>query len=98
MCVYVCMRVCVCVCVCACVRACMCVSMYAWKEGNVLFNDAINTVYLRSYDIRHILKDHLDSKGRNLLLSLHGLLFSISSKGSFICTAFVIPVREHWLQ
>ena len=55
------------------------------KEGNVLFNDALNTFYLRLYGIRHMVKDHSDSKRGNLLLP-HGLLFSINSKGSFICT------------
>ena len=54
------------------------------KEGNVLFNDALNTFYLRLYGIRHVVKDHSDSKRGNLLPT-HGLLFPISSKGSFIC-------------
>ena len=37
------------------------------------------------YDVRHKVKDHSDSeKGKPLLR--HGLLFSINSKGSFICT------------
>ena len=53
------------------------------KEGNVLFNDALNTFYLRLYGIRHMVKDHSDSKRGNLLPT-HGLLFSINSKGSFI--------------
>ena len=44
------------------------------KEGNVLFNDSLNTFYLWLY-------------GRGTLLPpLHGLLFLINSKGSFICT------------
>ena len=25
-----------------------------WKEGNVLFNDALNTFYLRLYGVRHM--------------------------------------------
>ena len=54
-------------------------------EGNVLFNDTLNTFYLRLYGIKHMVKDHSDSERGNLLLP-HGLLFSISSKGSFICT------------
>ena len=58
------------------------------KEGNVLFNDALNTFYLRLYGVRHMVKDHSDSERGNLLLP-HGLLFSINSKG-FICT---IPHR-----
>ena len=56
------------------------------KEGNVLFNDALNTFYLRLYGIRHMLKDHSDSEKGNPLQP-HGLLFPINSKGSFICTS-----------
>ena len=32
------------------------------KEGNVLFNDTLNTFYLRLYGVRHMVKDHLDSE------------------------------------
>ena len=32
------------------------------KEGNVLFNDALNTFYLRLYGIGHMVKDHSDSE------------------------------------
>ena len=55
------------------------------KEGNVLFNDALNTFYLRLYGVRHMVKDHSDSERGNPLPP-HGLLFSFNSKGSFICT------------
>ena len=51
-----------------------------------LFNDALNTFYLRLYDIRHMVKYHSDSERGNSLPPPHSLLFSISSKGSFICT------------
>ena len=56
------------------------------KEGNVLFNDALNTFY----------SDHSDSERGNPLVP-HGLLIAISSKGSFICTithttVFVTPI------
>ena len=57
------------------------------KEGNVLFNDALNTFYLRLYGVRHMVKNHSDSERGNSL-SPHRLLFPISSKGSFIC---IIP-------
>ena len=75
------------------------------KEGNVLFNDALNTFYLRLYGVGHMAKDHSNSERGNML-SPHGLLFPISSKGYFICTipqtglhtAFVTPVVEHWLE
>ena len=49
-------------------------------EGNVLFNDALNTFYLRLYGVRHY-----DSKKGNPLPP-HRLLFTINSKGAFICT------------
>ena len=55
------------------------------KEGNGLFNDALNTFYLRLYGVRHMVKDHSDSEKGNLLLP-HRLLFPISSNDSFICT------------
>ena len=54
------------------------------KEGNVLFNDAPNTFYLRLYGVRHMVKDHSDSERGNPLRPL----FPISSKDSFIC---IIP-------
>ena len=55
------------------------------KEGNVLFNDALNTFYLQLYGVRHMVKDHSDSETGNPQPP-HGLLFPINSKGSFICT------------
>ena len=54
-------------------------------EGNVLFNDALNTFYLRLYGVTHMVKDDSDSERGNPLPP-HGLLFPINSKGSFICT------------
>ena len=55
------------------------------RERNVLFNDALNTFYLRLYDVRHMVKDHSDSEKGNPLPP-HRLILSINSKGSFICT------------
>ena len=51
------------------------------KEGNVLFNNALNIFYLWLYGIRHMVKDYSDSERGNLLLP-HGLLFPINSKDS----------------
>ena len=48
--------------------------IYCYMEGSVLFNDALNTFYLRLYGIRHMVKDHSDSERENPLLP-HGLLF-----------------------
>ena len=55
------------------------------KEGNVLFNDALNTFYLRLYGVRDMVKGYSDSDKGNPLPP-HGLLFPINSRGSFICT------------
>ena len=51
------------------------------KEGNVLFNDALNTFYFWLFGVVHIVKDHSDSESGNPLLP-HGLPFPTSSKGS----------------
>ena len=40
------------------------------KEENVLFNDALNTFYLRLYGVGHMVKDHSYSERRNPLLLL----------------------------
>ena len=55
------------------------------KEGNVLFNDTLNTYYLQLYGVRHMVKEHSDSERTNPLPA-HGLLLLIRSKDSFICT------------
>ena len=63
------------------------------KQGsiwNVLFNNTLNTFYLWLYGVRHMIKDHSDSERGNLVPP-NGLLFPISSKGSFI---FIIPTRN----
>ena len=53
------------------------------QRENVLFNDALNTFYLRLYGVRHMVKDHSDSEKGNPW-SPHGLLLSINSKGSLL--------------
>ena len=52
---------------------------YLERERNVLFNDALNTFYLRLYGVRHMVNDHSDSEKGNPL-SPHRLLLSINSK------------------
>ena len=49
------------------------------RERNVLFNDALNTFYLRLYGVRHMVKDHSDSEKGNPLPP-HRLLLSISKR------------------
>ena len=41
---------------------------------NVVFNDALDTFYLRLYGVRHMVKDHSDSEKGNPLPP-HRLLF-----------------------
>ena len=55
-----------------------------WKEWNVLFNDALNTCYLRLYGVGDMVKDHSDSEDH---------IDRIAHT-----TAFVTPVVEHWLE
>ena len=54
------------------------------REGNGLFNDALNTFYIRVYGIRHMVRDHSDSERGNPLHP-HRLLLLINSK---------VPVRK----
>ena len=71
------------------------------KEGNVLFNDALNTFYLRLYGVRHMVKDHSDSEKGNPL-SPHRLHLSINmhhpTDRITHTKAFVTRVVEHWLE
>ena len=53
------------------------------KEGNVLFNDALNAFYLRLYGVRHMVKDNSDSERGNPLPP-HRLLFPIINSKSFL--------------
>ena len=61
------------------------------KEGNIIFNDAFNTFYLRLYGVGHMVKDHSDSERGNPLPP-HGLLFPISSMVFFIC---IFPQKDN---
>ena len=49
------------------------------EQGNVLFNDALNTFYLRLYGVWHMVKDHSYSeKGRRkemFYLTMHSTHF-----------------------
>ena len=58
------------------------------KEMFYLTTHSTHLFSLRLYGVGHMVKDHSDSERGNPLPPLHGLLFPISSKGSFIC---IIP-------
>ena len=84
-----------------------CRRKHKWNEGNVLFNDALNTFYLQLYGVTHMVKDHSDSERGNPLPPPR-LLFPNSSKFFFNfymhhptdriahTTAFGTPAVEHW--
>ena len=55
------------------------------KEGNVLFNDTLNTFLFTVIWRQIYVKDHSDNEKGNPLPP-HRLLFTLNSKGSFICT------------
>ena len=50
-------------------------SVIIWKEGNVLFKNAFNTLYLWLYCVEHIAKNHLDNERENLLPHFIGYSF-----------------------
>ena len=80
--------------------------LYGTKEGNVLFNDVLNTFYLRLYSVRHMVKGPLDSERKPAAATIATL--SDEQQGFFYMhyptdrithtTAFVTPVVEHWLE
>ena len=55
------------------------------KEANVLFNDTLDTFYLRLYGVRHMVKYHSDSV-KGYPLPPYRLLFPINSEDYFVCT------------
>ena len=73
------------------------------KEGNVLFNDALNTLYLRLYGVRHMVEDHSEETrcrhmGYSFRLATKVLLYASPHRQNKNITAFVTPVVEHWLE
>ena len=70
------------------------------KEGKTLFNDALNSFYLRLYGVRHMVKDHSDSEREETCC--HHIGYSFRLEGFFYMhhptdwkthtTVFVTPV------
>ena len=46
-----------------------------------LFNDALNTFYLRLYGVRHMVKDHSDSEREIFYLTMHSTHFYLRLYG-----------------
>ena len=61
---------------------------FKWYERNILFNDALNTFYLRLDGIGHMVKDHTDSERGNTLPPLHGLHFP-RQDGTYHCICYI---------
>ena len=54
--------------------------MHRSKEGNVLFNDALKTFYLRLYGVRHMVKDHSDSEREETRCRHVGYVFRLAAR------------------
>ena len=68
------------------------------RERNVLFNDALNTFYLRLYGVRHMVKDHSDSEREReremFYLTTHSTHFIYGYMASDIWLRTILIVRE----
>ena len=77
-----------------------------WKEGNVLFNDALNTFYLRLYGVGHMVKYSSNSERKPAaatwatLSDLQQGLFYMHHPTDRIThtTNFITPVVGLWLE
>ena len=75
------------------------------KEGNVLFNDALNTFYLWLCGVRHMVKDQsarqetrCSHMGYVFWLAARVLLYASSHRQNNTYYGFVTPHVEHWLE
>ena len=70
------------------------------RERNVLFNDALNTFYLRLYGVRHMVKDHSDSEKERereremFYLTTHSTHFIYGYMASDIWLRTILIVRK----
>ena len=51
-----------------------------WKEGNVLFNDALNTFYLRLNGVGHMVQNHSDSEREETRCRHMGYSFRLTAR------------------
>ena len=66
------------------------------EEENVLFNNALNTFYLRLYDVSHMVNDHSDSERGNHYMGYSFRLAAKNPTDTIVnTTAFSTPVVEH---
>ena len=76
-------------------------------QGNVLFNDTLDTFYLWLYGVGHMVKDHSDSEREETDCRHMGYSFRITARFFYMhhptdriahIKAFVTPVVEDWLE
>ena len=76
------------------------------KEGNVLFNDTLNTFYLQLYGVLHMVKENSEREEtccRHICYSFRIvarviLLYASSPDRKTHNKAFATPVVKHWLE
>ena len=68
------------------------------EEGNILFNDTLNTFYLRLYGVRHMVKDHSDSEKGNPLYQQGFFYMHHPRQDNTNHGLCYTPVVEHWLE
>ena len=65
------------------------------RERNVLFNDALNTFYLRLYGVRHMVKDDSDSEKGNPLPPL-GYSYRLTARVLLYAPSYRQDNTYHW--
>ena len=77
----------------------------AGTEGKILFNDALNTLYLQLYGIRHVVKDHSDREetccrhiGYSFWLASKVLLYASSHRQDNTHQSWSTGWNEKWLE
>ena len=98
-CIYIVLPCVVCARVCEWVYICLnifvCYASFL-KEGNVLFDDTLNTFYLRLYGVKHKGKEPLIAREESRCR--HFVDYSFRLVARDLLHAFVTPVVEHWLE
>ena len=56
------------------------IEAYNRKDGIVLFNDALNTFYLLLHGVKHMAKDHSDSKKKTHCCHFMGYFFQFAAR------------------
>ena len=67
------------------------------KEGNVLFNDALNTFYLRLYGVTHMVKDHSDSEREETRCHHMGYSFRLAARVLLYASSHIQDNTYHGL-